>query len=440
MTLPFGQVSFPEMYEQELVGPLFRPWAGPLLEAAELAAGDRVLDIACGTGVVARTARERLGDTGSVVGVDINPAMLAVARKLAPCVVFIDEIDGLGKRSGASSAAETENNRIINTLLVELDGFTGNSGIVVLGATNNLRNLDPALIRPGRFDRTCTVGLPNVEERAALFALYARRLRTDGATDFRPLARLASGLSPASIANAVNAAALLAAKEAAPAVTQMHFERVLEQQLMGGPAAVGQCAMNPEERHRIAVHEAGHAIVAKLLQVGIVEKVSILKRGHALGVTLVTDDEDVILQSEAQWRARMLMLLAGRGAESLLLGSISTGAANDLERVSGMAYRMVAEFGFSRRIGPFSYAGLPDRERRLAECPEVVAEAREIVKDLERECDLLLTRQRAGLERLTTALLEHETVSGEIVMDCLETPARPSDMDGRSAAPTALAA
>jgi len=201
-----------------------------------------------------------------------------------------------------------------------------------------------------------------------------------------------------------------------------------------------QAALDEAGRHRIAVHEAGHAIVAKLLQVGIVEKVSILKRGHALGVTLVTDDEDVILQSEAQWRARMLMLLAGRGAESLLLGSISTGAANDLERVSGMAYRMVAEFGFSRRIGPFSYAGLPDRERRLAECPEVVAEAREIVKDLERECDLLLTRQRAGLERLTTALLEHETVSGEIVMDCLETPARPSDMDGRSAAPTALAA
>lgn len=374
------------------------------------------------------------------VGVRRVKKLFALARKLAPCVVFIDEIDGLGKRSGASSAAETENNRIINTLLVELDGFTANSGIVVLGATNNLRNLDPALIRPGRFDRTCTVGLPNVEERAALFALYARRLRTDGATDFRPLARLASGLSPASIANAVNAAALLAAKEAATAVTQMHFERVLEQQLMGGPAAVGQCAMNPEERHRIAVHEAGHAIVAKLLQVGIVEKVSILKRGHALGVTLVTDDEDVVLQSETQWRARMLMLLAGRGAESLLLGSISTGAANDLERVSAMAYRMVAEFGFSRRIGPFSYAGLPDRDRRLAECPEVVAEAREIVKDLERECDLLLTRQRAGLERLTAALLEHETVSGETVMDCLETPAGLRDTDGCSAAPTALAA
>lgn len=374
------------------------------------------------------------------VGVRRVKKLFALARKLSPCVVFIDEIDGLGKRSGASSAAETENNRIINTLLVELDGFTANSGIVVLGATNNLRNLDPALIRPGRFDRTCTVGLPNVEERLALFALYAKRLRTDGETDFRPLARLAAGLSPASIANAVNAAAVLAAKEAAAAVTQAHFQRVLEQQLMGGPAAVGQCAMNSDERQRIAVHEAGHAIVAKLLAVGIVEKVSILKRGHALGVTLVTDDEDVILQSEHQWRARMLMLLAGRGAEASILGSISTGAANDLERVSTMAYRMVAEFGFSRRIGPFSYAGLPDRERRLAECPEVVAEAREIVKELERECDRLLTQHRAALERLTAALLENETVSGATVESCLAACGSPLDPDSRGEPTIALAA
>jgi len=374
------------------------------------------------------------------VGVRRVKKLFAAARRIAPCVVFIDEIDGLGKRSGASSAAETENNRIINTLLVELDGFTANSGIVVLGATNNIRSLDPALIRPGRFDRTCTVGLPNVEEREALFALYAARLRTDGNTDFRPLARLATGLSPASIANAVNAAALLAAKEGAPAVTQLHFQRVLEQQLMGGPAAVGQTLMNATERHRIAVHEAGHAIVARLLDVGIVEKVSILKRGHALGVTLVTDDEDVILQSEAQWRARMLMLLAGRGAEALMLGSISTGAANDLERVSSMAWRMVTEFGFSKRIGPFSYAGLPERERRMTEYPEVIAEARDIVKALEHECDALLAAHRTALERLTAALLQHETVSGEAVAACLAASGAPHDPDTQRAPALALVA
>jgi len=372
------------------------------------------------------------------VGVRRVKKLFALARRQAPCVVFIDEIDGLGKRSGAGSAAETENNRIINTLLVELDGFSANSGIVVLGATNNLANLDPALIRPGRFDRTCNLGLPSVDEREALFALYAGRLRTDGNTDFRPLARLATGLSPASIANAVNAAALLAAKEAAASVTQDHFQRVLEQQLMGGPAAVGQSVMNPPERHRIAVHEAGHAIAAKVLGLGVVEKVSILKRGRALGVTLVTDDEDVILQSEAQWRARMIMLLGGRSAEARLLGSISTGAANDLERVSNMAYRMVTEFGFSKTIGPFSYAGLPERERRLTDYPEVIAEAREIVKDIERECDALLQANQDALERLTAALLDAETVSGAVVDACLSTSAQP--LGDTNAQPLPLAA
>ena len=374
------------------------------------------------------------------VGVRRVKKLFTLARRQAPCVVFIDEIDGLGKRSGASSAAETENNRIINTLLVELDGFSASSGIVVLGATNNIGNLDAALIRPGRFDRTCNLGLPSVDEREALFALYAARLRTEGNTDFRPLARLATGLSPASIANAVNAAALLAAKEAAAAVTQQHFQRVLEQQLMGGPAAVGQSAMNPPERHRIAVHEAGHAIAAKVLGLGIVEKVSILKRGRALGVTLVTDDEDVILQSEAQWRARMIMLLGGRGAEALVLGSISTGAANDLERVSNMAYRMVTEFGFSKRIGPFSYAGLPERERRLTDYPEVIAEARDTVKDLERECDALLRANRVALERLTAALLDAETVSGDVVEACLTPGGAPIDPNDGNTQSLALAA
>lgn len=353
------------------------------------------------------------------VGVRRVKKLFAQARQLAPCVVFIDEIDGLGKRSGSSSAAETENNRIINALLVELDGFAPSSGIVVLGATNNVKNIDPALIRAGRFDRTCHLGLPSVDERVALFALYAGRVRADGGVDFRQLARLSTGLSPASIANAVNAAALLAAKEGAAAVTHAHFHRVLEQELMGGPAREGQAAMNAEERKRIAVHEAGHALIARLLGVGIVEKVSILKRGRALGVTLVTDDQDVVLQSEAQWRARMAMLLGGRGAEALLLDSLSTGASNDLERVSNMAYRMVSEFGFSKAIGPFSYAGLPERERRVNDHPEAIGEARQIVKDIEEQCAVLLEAHREALQRLTNALLEHETVSGSVVDGCL---------------------
>ena len=353
------------------------------------------------------------------VGVRRVKQLFALARKQAPCVIFIDEIDGLGKRSGGSSSGETENNRIINTLLVELDGFTAQAGIVVLGATNNVANLDPALIRPGRFDRTCHLGLPNVDERAALFAVYAAQLRTSGKTDFRQLARLSTGLSPASIANVVNAAALLAAKEGAAAVDQEHFGRVLEQHLMGGPTAAGQSALTLAERQRIAVHEAGHALIAKILNVGVVEKVSILKRGRALGVTLVTSEQDATLQSEPELRNRMTMLLGGRGAEALVLKTASTGAANDLEHVSSMAYRMVTEFGFSKNIGPFSYAGLPDVERRAGGYAEAINEARVIIKDIEHQCAELLRVNREALDRLTAELLEHETVSGDVVDACL---------------------
>ena len=354
------------------------------------------------------------------VGVRRVKKLFALARKQAPCVIFIDEIDGLGKRSGGSSSGETENNRIINTLLVELDGFSPKTGIVVLGATNNVANLDPALIRPGRFDRTCHLGLPNVDEREALFALYAAQLRIHGQTDFRQLARISTGLSPASIANVVNAAALLAAKEDAGGVTQDHCRRVLEQHLMGGPTAAGQSALSLAERKRIAVHEAGHALIARLLNVGVVEKVSILKRGRALGVTLVTSEQDVTLQSEPELRARMTMLLGGRGAEALVLKTASTGAANDLEHVSNMAYRMVTEFGFSKNIGPFSYAGLPERERHAGDYAEAITEAREIIKGVERRCAELLLVNYEALVRLTAELLEHETVSGDIVDACLD--------------------
>lgn len=353
------------------------------------------------------------------VGVRRVKKLFAMARKQAPCVIFIDEIDGLGRRSGGSSSGETENNRIINALLVELDGFSPKAGIVVLGATNNVANLDPALIRPGRFDRTCHLGLPNIDEREALFAVHAVQLRTDGNTDFRQLARLSTGLSPASIANVVNAAALLAAKENAGVVSQTHFGRVLEQHLMGGPTAAGQSALSISERQRIAVHEAGHALVARLLNVGVVEKVSILKRGRALGVTLVTSDQDLTLQSEPELRARMTMLLAGRGAEALVLKTASTGAANDLEHVSNMAFRMVTEFGFSSTIGPFSYAGLPEKERLAAGNSEAIGEARKTVKEIERTCAELLVANRDALDRLTAKLLEHETVCGEIVEECL---------------------
>jgi len=166
------------------------------------------------------------------------------------------------------------------------------------------------------------------------------------------------------------------------------------------------------------VHEAGHAIVAKLLGVGVVEKVSILKRGRALGVTLVTNNQDITLQSEPELRARMAMLLAGRGAETLVLGNASTGAANDLEHVSGMAYRMVTEFGFGKGGAPFSFAGLPQAVRQSAG-GEAIEEARGIISEVEAQCNALLAEHREALALLTAELLDHETVSGAVVERCL---------------------
>jgi cell division protease FtsH len=354
------------------------------------------------------------------VGVRRVKKLFAAARAQAPCVVFIDEIDGLGKRSGGASAGETENNRIINALLVELDGFKPTSGIVVLGATNNVHNLDPALIRAGRFDRICNLGLPDVDEREQLFALHTRSVRTAAGLDFRPLARVASGLPPASIANVVNAAAMLAAKEGADAVTQRHLERTLEQHLMGGSSDAGRAALDPKERERIAVHEAGHAIVARVLGLGVIEKVSILKRGRALGATLVTQDQESHLQSESDMRNRMAMLLGGRVAELLTLQEASTGAANDLERVSSIAYRMITEFGLGKAAAPFSYAGLPERDRPHANCADAIAQARELIREVEAECTALLRAKRPALEALTARLLERETVPGAIVDECLQ--------------------
>jgi cell division protease FtsH len=152
---------------------------------------------------------------------------------------------------------------------------------------------------------------------------------------------------------------------------------------------------------------------------GMVEKVSILKRGRALGVTLVTNNQEVTLQSEPEMRARMAMLLGGRAAEQLVLQTVSTGAANDLERVSNMAYRMVTEFGFGKQLGPFSYAGIPERDRPLANSQEAISEARDLIKELEQECAALLRSHRHALDLLTAQLLEHETVSGEVVVACI---------------------
>jgi cell division protease FtsH len=377
------------------------------------------------------------------VGVGRVKRLFKLARKHAPCVIFIDEMDGIGRRSSSATGgfAESENNRIINTLLKELDGFDGREGILVVGATNHPENLDPALRREGRFDRACQLSLPSLEERIRLIQMYAPADTTLPSIELRKLARIAVGLSPAAIATVVNAAALLAAKEGAAHVDHSHLLRSFEQHRMGVPLAALDAALSEAERHRIAVHEAGHAIIAAVLEVGVVEKVSITPRGRALGVTLLTQELDQHLKTEPELQNQLEMLLAGRAAEALLLGHTSTGAADDLKHASRLAYRMAGEFGFSPELGAFNYlALLPEGPSKPLEAT-VISEARQIVADAAQRCANRLVERRDALEAVATALLEYETVGGEIVHEKLgRTPyhARDESMLDVQAAAAAL--
>ncbi len=394
----------------------------------------RALAGECGANFIALSGSD-FSDKFLGVGVARVRRLFRKARELAPCVVFIDEIDGIGQRAAnASSAADTENNRIIDALLVELDGFKANDGVIVVGATNHADNVDPALTRDGRFDRCVYLSLPSIEEREQLFRLYAEGVALDAPEPvsrnhlFRALARMSVGLSPATIAGVVNAAAVLAVQDGATAVTLHHFQTALEQKRMGAPVEAMSKSMRAEERRRIAVHEAGHAIVAKLADCGVVEKVTIMPRGKALGVTLVTQDEEQFLHTRSEMIARIEMLLGGRAAELLVLGEASSGASDDLKRASELAYKMVSELGLGTTLGAFSYAALSASTIPTGLHDQLLTEARDLLDAAASRCEGHLAVHRRGLEALVEALLDQETVAGTVVDECLGLPARPAPL------------
>lgn len=383
------------------------------------------------------------------VGVQRVRKLFKQARKHAPCVIFIDEIDGIGRRGGADGGpASQENSRVVNALLTSLDGFSKNEGVIVIGATNHRDLVDPALVRDGRFDRSCHLSLPNIDEREQLFVLYAARLVLDASDEvartqlFRQLARMSAGLSPASIANVVNTAAVMAVNDRASTVRLHHFTQALEQKRLGTPTDGIAQAMTASERERVAVHEAGHAIIARLRHLGAVEKVTIVPRSQALGVTLVTSDDEQFMQTESELNARLEMLLGGRCAEILLLNEASTGAADDLKRASEMALRMGTEFGFSTEAGPFSFAAFPNHDA-FPGMQKRVLEAEALLKEAESRCARILRAHRGALQQLSNALLDHETVDASVVEACLaDHPPAPEDgmreLLGGPKAPTSL--
>lgn len=337
------------------------------------------------------------------------------ARKNAPCIVFIDEVDGIGRRTNTENGgpSEAEGNRIINQILAEMDGFGASSGVIVIGATNFPDAVDPALLREGRFDRKIHVKLPDVSDREALFRLYAKNVSAHGEIDYRQLARLTTGLSPAAIAYVVNHAALIAARGQERAIPMAHFLEAIEVCRMGeinGSAT----ALTLAERERIAVHEAGHAIIAQVLNVGLVEKVTILPRGGALGVTLVTQREDKQLHLKSELENRIQMLLGGRAAEIISYDDASSGAASDLKEASKIALSMVANLGLGLQGTLFNLEALtamniqPDTHQAVAEAESLLAKQNEA-------CFALLRRYDAALKALTAQLLERETVEGSEV-------------------------
>ena len=360
--------------------------------------------------------------TATFYGAGVNKvkALFKLARRHAPCVLFIDEIDGIGKRTrGGDGGAESELNRIINRVLVEMDGFDALDNVVVVAATNHESSIDDAMLRPGRFDMLVRLALPTLPDRQRLFELCLGRVQHDGSADMAALARMTAGASPAAIANIVNKATTQAAENAAAQVTADDLLRAVETHQLGGEVSPIKDLFTQDLRIRLAYHEAGHALVGHWLDAGRVERVTIEPRGQALGVTYITRAHEDPLYVQAELTSRLAMTLAGREAELLVLGGVSTGASEDLKQASELAIKMVGSLGFSEVFGLLSVAGVPkellgpDIQRAL------LAEARSLLETSQVSCREVLTAQRPRLDAMAARLLECDVLSGDVLKQLL---------------------
>jgi cell division protease FtsH len=276
------------------------------------------------------------------------------ARRHEACIVFIDELDAVGRSRGGNSLSHEEREQTLNQLLVEMDGFAPNQGIVVIAATNRPDILDPALLRPGRFDRQVTVGAPDVKGREQILRIHAKKVALDANVDLRQIARGTPGFSGAELANLINEAALLAVRGGRQIVTDRDFDQARDKVLMGVERK--SLSMSDHERVTCAYHESGHAVVAALLpHADPLHKVTIIPRGRALGVTMQLPEGDRHTHTREFLEAQIAILMGGRVAEELFLRQMTSGAGNDIERATDIARRMVCEFGMSPALGPLAY-------------------------------------------------------------------------------------
>ena len=355
--------------------------------------------------------------------------LFAEARKRAPAIIFIDEIDAIGqRRSGGAGGyvANDEREQTLNQLLAEMDGFEPASGIVVLAATNRPEILDPALLRPGRFDRQVTIPLPNVSERAAILAVHCRGKKLAGDVDLNAIARGTPGFSGADLANLVNEAAIAAVREARDLLTAGDFDAARDRIILG--RREGSNVLLPEEKHAVAVHESGHALVAALSEhADPVAKVTILPAGQTLGVTEQLPLVERHMYGEDYLHDSLAVRLGGRAAELVVIGQGSTGAANDLAGATDLATKMVREFGLSKTLGPIGYPeggsvflggggpGMSSRPFAEATQAEIDREVSRLLREAEERAIELLKEHRPQLDSLVSLLLEMETVDGSDV-------------------------
>ncbi len=352
------------------------------------------------------------------VGAGRVRAMFEKARKAAPCIIFIDEFDAVGKQRSSGMGSNDEREQTINQLLVEMDGFESNPGIIVLAATNRSDLLDKALVRPGRFDRKVNVPYPDMNGRCAILQVHARKVPLDPEVNLDVIAKGCVGMSGADLANLVNEAALFAARDGGETVEVKHFEKAKDKVMMGGERK--SMIMTDDEKKLTAYHEAGHAIVGMTVpEHDEVHKVSIMPRGRALGVTMYQPEQDRVSYSEQRLDSQLLSLMGGRAAEELIFGekAITTGASNDIERCTGLAKQMVEQWGFSD-LGPGYFAKDPNSysENRSPEMvAKVEAEIEKKVNGAYEGAKKILTEKMDILESMTAEILEHETIDAEAV-------------------------
>jgi len=370
--------------------------------------------------------------------------MFEQAKKHAPCIIFIDEIDAVGRHRGAGlGGGHDEREQTLNQLLVEMDGFEGNEGVIVIAATNRPDVLDPALLRPGRFDRQVVVPLPDLRGREQILKVHMRKVPLADDVKASVIARGTPGFSGADLANLVNEAALFAARSGDRVVSMVHFEKAKDKIMMG--AERKSMVMSEEEKKLTAYHESGHAIVGRLVpEHDPVHKVTIIPRGRALGVTMFLPTEDRYSYSKQRLESQICSLFGGRIAEELIFGpeKVTTGASNDIQRTTEIARNMVTKWGLSERLGPLTYSeeegevflghSVTQHKNVSDETAHIIdEEIRRIIDTNYQRARKILTENMDKLHMMAEALMKYETIDAQQIDDIMsgKPPRPPKDWD-----------